>query len=490
MRLLPRIAACFSLAIVALGLSPDASAQRPGRSILSNDEAWPVGVDTVTSWGAHSDGTLSAVDLRRMAAASAQSDVHVIGGMFVMSELQVLVCGRDNLGRGCLEHWRFDPATGGMQMQSAYQTTSMDFAGVVYHTVSQRISLLDCTGHRIVGGSWDGSDPLGNLSLTTLVTSSTVPFLLEAAALILVPSRNGVNGTMNLVRWPLRRGSALAEIVDATPPSIKYAIDDWSAKRVSLSELTVTEGATSVEAWGPPGSTVEVLSHDSSTVLGSAVVGPAGVATVSLSEQLVIGSLYTARTTDGATGVPTSCVCRHASGEAFSTGAALDGFYYQSGARIGQPFVVEVGVTAGLPSNPTGYEGMLLIGIRMGNTDPLIPYGNNVLLSTSTYVPARGFVTTSGWGMVFGEVVIPNDPGLVGLVFLTQFVMEDGPDYVLSQVYGSVIEAVPQQGASAQATTSPNHFAPAVATQHLQSGLLTGAVRDATPRLLHVLSRR
>jgi hypothetical protein len=152
--------------------------------------------------------------------------------MFVLSELQVLLCGRDNLDRGCLEHWRFDATVGAMQFQSSYHCPHMDFVGVVYDAASRRIALLDCVGQRIVGGAWDGGSSLGSLSLTTLVASGNVPFLLEAPSLVLVPGRTGRNASMNLVRWPMRRGSAFAEwLFPATPdaplPAVTYGIDAW-----------------------------------------------------------------------------------------------------------------------------------------------------------------------------------------------------------------------------------------------------------------------
>lgn len=490
MTFIPRMALARNLIFSLLALAALANAQRAERGILSNEEAWPVGVETVASWGVSDDGELIVVDLSSMTSARVGCAVISPGGLFVMSETEALVCGRDNLGAGLLEHWRFNPAARTLQLQSSFSSSSMDFAGVVYDAPLRRVYLLDCVGHRVVKGTWDSTDTLGGLALATLVDSTSLPFLVESQSLVLVPPRNVSGGSMNLVRWPLRRGAAFAEIEDAAPLAIRYHIDNWRSPSVSLNELTVTEGSSSVEVWAPSGTAVEVLELGSLSVLGSGTVGPAGILSVAIAQPLAIGARYMARSVGQVGETSSACVCRYGFPEVFASGAALDGFYYQSGAEIGQPFIVEVGVNAGLQSNAAVYEGMLLIGLRIGGVDPLVPYGTNWLLSTSVYVPAQGFMTTSGWGMIGAEVTIPNDPGLVGLVFLSQFVMADGQDYVLSEVYGAVIEPVQMAGPFAQAATAPNPLAPAFAAQHLESALVSGRVLDATPKLLQVLLRR
>ena len=486
------MALACNLVLSVLLMTAVANAQRAERGILSNEEAWPVGVGTVASWGVSDDGRLIVANLHTMDSAEVQSGVDLPGGLFVMSEAEVLVCGRNNLGVGRVEHWRFDSNAGALQLQSSYSSSSMDFAGVVYNALSQQVYLLDCTGTRIVKGTWNLTLPLGGLALTTLVDSTSVHFLAESQRLVLVPNRNLVGGAMNLVRWPMKRGAAFAEIVDAAPLVIRYGIDEWLAPEVSLNDLTVTEGSSSVEVWAPSGTTVEVLELGSPTVLGSGTVGAGGVLNIALSQPLAIGARYMARKVGEAGETSSACVCRHGFPEAFASGAALDGFYYQMGAEPGQLFTVEVGVRAGAQSSVAVYEGMLLIGLRIGGVDPMVPYGTNWLLNTSAYVPAQGFMTSSGWGMISGEITIPNDPGLVGLVFLTQFVMEDGQNYVLSEVYGAVIEGTPVAASATQAAThpNPNPSATALAAQHIQSALLSGRVHDATPRLLQVLMRR
>ncbi len=490
MILLRGIAFTCNLMLSMLAIAGLAIAQRAERGILSNEEAWPVGVATVATWGLHDDGELTVVNLSSMTSAHANCGVHLPGGMFVISETEVLVCGRDNLGVGLLEHWHFDLTSEALQRQSSYSSSTMDFAGVVYDETNGQLYLLDCANARIVKGAWSRAAPLAGVALTSLVDSTTLPFLAESQSLLLVPNRAGSSRTMNLVRWPMHRGVAFAEIVDGASLSIRYGIDDWLAPKVSLNEPTVTEGSSSVEVWAPPGTNVEVLKVGSAAVLGSGTIGAGGISSVALTQSLSIGARYMARVAGEAVHASSACVCRHGFPETFASGAALDGFYYQLGAEIGQSFTVEVGVSAGPQSSAAVYEGMLLIGLRIGGVDPLVPYGNNWLLNTSVYVPAQGFMTSAGWGMIAGEIAIPNDPGLVGLVFLTQFVMGDGQDYVLSEVYGSVIEATPVATATAQSATLPNPFAAAFAAQHMQAGLLSGKVFDATPRLLQVLMRR
>jgi len=490
MSLDPRVVLACGLGCALLFFASPAYAQRHGRCILSEDEAWPFGVETATSWSVGGDNSLIVVNLSIMKSARETCGVSVPGGMFVMSETEALVCGRNSLGVGLVEHWGFDAAARKLELRSCFSSSGMDFAGVVYDAVLKRIYLLDCVGHRIVKSPWDNADSLGGLALTTLIDSASLPFLGESPSLVLVPGRNVAPGAVTLVRWPMHRGAAVAEIADAAAPAIQYSIDDWGSPKVSLNELTVTEGASSVEVWAPAGTTVEVVELESLGVLGSGTVGAAGVLSVALAQPLVIGSRYMARAVGAVGETVTTCVCRHGFPEAFANGAVLDGFYYQSGAEIGQPLLVEVGVRAGPQGSAAVYNGILLIGLRIGGSDPIVSYGNNWFLGTGAYVPAQGFMTASGWGIIYGEITIPNDPGLVGLIFLNQFVMEDGPDYVLSEVYGALVEASPMAASSSQRSTVPNPLAAVFAAQHLQAARLAGKVLDATPRLLQVLLRR
>jgi hypothetical protein len=490
MSLDPRMFLACGLGCVMLVFASPAYAQRYGRCILSNDEAWPVGVETATSWSVGGDDSLIVVNLAIMKSAKETCGISVPGGLFVMSETEALICGRNSLGVGMVEHWGFDATARKLELKSSFSSSGLDFAGVVYDALLKRIYLLDCVGNRIVKSPWDGADSLGGLALTTLIDSASLPFLGESPSLILVPGRNVAPGVVTLVRWPMHRGAAVAEIADAAVPIIQYSIDDWGSPKVSLNELTVSEGSSSVEVWAPSGTTVEVVEIESLSVLGSGTVGAAGVLSVALVQPLVIGSRYMARAVGTAGETASVCVCRHGFPEVFASGAMLDGFYYQSGAEIGQPFLVEVGVKASPQTSAAVYSGILLIGLRIGGYDPIVAYGNNWLLGTGAYVPAQGFMTASGWGMIYGEITIPNDPGLVGLVFLNQFVMQDGLDYVLSEVYGALIEASPSAASSSQRATVPNPWAAGVATQHLQAARQAGKVFDATPRLLQVLLRR
>jgi len=274
------------------------------------------------------------------------------------------------------------------------------------------------------------------------------------------------------------------------PPLIRYGIDGVPALDVILDALTVTEGAIDVDVWAPAGAVVEVVDADAGTTLGAGVVGASGTLSVPLSQPLLIGRKYVARLAGQSLPAAGSvtCVCRHGFPETFASGETIDATYYQHGAIIGQPFIVEVGVQSA--SEDMLYEGVMLIGFRLGGVDPLVAYGNNLLLAASVAMPAQGVAIGAGSGMLFSSLTIPNDPGLVGLIFLTQFAMEDGQDYVLSQVYGSLIEVGQAQTASAQTATTPNAFAAIVADQHLEQSLASGKVIDATSTLFQILTRR
>ncbi len=130
------------------------------------------------------------------------------------------------------------------------------------------------------------------------------------------------------------------------------------------------------------------------------------------------------------------------------------------------------------------YSGMMLIGFRQGGIDPLIPYGNNLLLLSGVYLPATGLVVEqNGWGLAHASLDIPPDPGLAGLVFLVQFVMEEGQDYRLSEVYGALIEGAPTAAAQSQQQQPGAGFA---AMLHLQDALTAGRVMNAAMPLIHV----
>jgi hypothetical protein len=340
-----RLAVCSLVGWLLVSATP---AQRPSRAFLSNEEAWPLGVDALAHWGVSMTGELIYCDIAGALSDAATSEITAPGGFFVLSHTSAVFCGRTATGQARIEHWTMHASSGKLQMQSALGMAGADFAGLFYRPSTESLYVLDCLGNRILRGAWKCSDSLASTAFVTVVGSATLPFLAEASGLTLVRSKETPEA-MNLVRYPMMPRSAFTEILDGSPIQIRHAIDGSPAPDVVINGLTVNEGATFVEAWASAGVAVEVLEVESASSLGFGTAGFNGVVSVTLSQPLVLGAKYLARRAGQELpqdpGV--TCVVRHGSPEVFNDGAAVDGFYYQSGATIGQPFTVEVGLRGG-----------------------------------------------------------------------------------------------------------------------------------------------
>jgi hypothetical protein len=182
-----------------------------------------------------------------------------------------------------------------------------------------------------------------------------------------------------------------------------------------------------------------------------------------------------------------------------SDGVGIDSLYFQRGATIGSQFFVEVGLRAPETVQVNRmYTGIMLIGFRVFGDDSVVPYGGNALLVTPFYLPATCMVIAeTRWGLAFSSLTIPNDPGLVGLTYLTQFAIEDGSEYRLSEVYGANIEGViagssgvVSAGLVQSMSSSLGQSPETVAAQQLADALLQAKVLDATPVLIQMMMAR
>lgn len=478
--------ALLTSAVLVLAATATAQ-QRPSRAFHTGTDRRPLGAVADSEWSVGIGGQLIWCSSTRPESALVTCGVTAPGGLFVLSGTEVLVAGRSVAGDGIIEHWKY--ASGALTLSSATTHPGKDFAGVVY-APSSGLYALDCIGNQVLRGAWDGSASLGTISLSAWARQSAVPSLTYSSSLVLVPSGSVTGGDMLLVEWPIVEGSAYASLTySASGPVVSIGGEGSPYVLASggffLNGLTVTEGASAVEVWGIAGSQVDVTDLETAEVVGSGVIGASGTLVVGLTSTLELGHRYIAGPTGQSLPVEHAvmCVCRHGFPETFSDGTQIRGMYYQMGAEIGRTFFVEVGLHDDTPSSAGAVlDGMMLIGFRIGGVDPLIMYGSNTLLATGVYVPAIGFVSGgNGWGLAYSAITIPDDPGLIGLVFLAQFVMRDGPDYRLSQVYGAQIE-----GSAAMMSAS----VPSAAALHIQDALTTGRLRDATLPLLDVLLRR
>jgi hypothetical protein len=475
-----------------LGCAP-LLAQRPGRSFDTFADGGFLGVDARTAeWSISYSGKLTCISTVDPVFADTQSVIVVPGALHVLSGQDVLIAGRDAAGQGVIQHWQSLGYS--LSLVSSATFPTLDVAGVVYDPAgSGTLYVLDSVGQRILKGTWNPPTSLSGVTLTQWVGTTQVADLAFADERTIAPEPSG---GVRLMYWPFLENVA-GVVVQQSGSSIvlgSYSCTGTDViNDVWVDELTASEAGTSVRVVAPSGVAFEVLDTTVGGTVGTGVGGSTGSTTITISPPLVIGNVYVARRT----GQPVSgergftCVRRYGYPETFSDGTHIRGMYFQLGAGIGQTFFVEAGLKneAAPLAADIAYQGMMLIGIRVGSPDPIVPYGSNQLLASGAYLPAKGFVSSrNGWGLAYSSIAIPNDPGLVGLVFFVQFAMEDGLDYRLSEVYGALIEGSPMETMAAMnAGPGVAEFAGAV---HLQGALLEGQVLNAAPQLIQILPRR
>lgn len=491
-----RILSCLVAFSVMLS---SAVAQRRARAFDTGSDRRYLGKCAGSDWAISKVGNLIFCDAAGLGSSLAASGVSAPGGMHVLSYSEALVSGRNAAGHGVVEHWRY--IGGSLVLSSFLVFPGADFVGVVYLPDTGKLYLLDCLGNRILRGTWNGTDPLTSVSLAMWVDSTTVPYLSNSTSLVLAPDV-GSGGKLLATDWRMIDGQGYMSMEDdLTGAKIETKLDGnpyvLATPPLFLNGLTVSEGATAVEVWAPSGSQVEVLDLDLSVVIGSGSAGST-VFSVPLTQPLVLGHRYVVRPVGGQEYGDHSVVCaaRFGQSESFADGTQIGGVYYQLGARIGESFTAEVGLQDDTP--PTAgslYGGAMLVGFRIGGVDPIVPFGTNLLLASGVYIPASGFVLGSnGWGMAYSSIPIPNDPALVGLVFLIQFAMEDGSDYRLSQIYGAQIlgaSVTSLAGSGSAGVAGSGSGLPEMrAHSHLLEGAARGVVRDATSLMLGIISSR
>ncbi|MCA3009591.1 MAG: hypothetical protein INH34_14550 [Phycisphaerales bacterium] len=485
------IAGKCALAWMLLLAAPTLPAQRAARVFILSEEARYFGRSAVScEWFVGADGKVTSKSwFAPYGSRSGRGDIAVPGALFALSSDAALVGGRSTAGDGVLEHWAND--SGVLRRQGIRTVPNADFVGVHCSTPGGTIYLLDGVGNRILRGAWSdtGSASLADVALQPWLTSATLPVLAQAGQFCMAPG-GPADEEMHLLRWPVM--APWAPYVSVRDRSDGVAIAAGPQPRpveesVFLDDLTASEGALAVGVHAPAGVHVEVVEGDTGDVLGSACVGVDGSVLVALARELIIGRKYSARAVgqQAPSFRSVECIMRRGTPESFGDGAIIEPMRSQIGARVGSNFVVEVGLRGPRFAGPVrSYDGAMVIGFRAGRVDPIIPCGSNELLAAGVSVPAEGVaVGVTGSGMIAASVAIPNDPGLVGLVFLTQFVMRDGDDYRLSGIYGAVIEGAAPAGASGLPPL-------ALAVAHADEALLFGRLDDAAPLLLDVLARR
>lgn len=487
------------MAFVAI-LSLGARAQRLERALNTHAHAKFLGVGSNThdvEWTINEVGQLSYTQDTQWDFANATSLVAVPGSLHVLSATEILIGGRDAGGSGLIEHWRVVPggALPTLVQVSALSLPRADVAGLAYSSTTGRLYVLDCKAKKVFRGQWSPRSSLSTVSLSTFVGTTDVPDLDEADQRHLALKSDGTNPTLALIGWPFTTNQLAVVVSDL---GTAFTLGSYHVSSVGpdydvfLDDTSVTEAATSVKVFAPPATTVQVVDGDTGAVLGSAVTGSTGEVVVALNAALVLDHRYCARRTGDPTPYDLGAICvrRYGFPETFADGTTIDPVHFQYGAQIGAQFWMEVGMQhTPKPTSDLTYDGMLLIAFRQGGSDPVVPYGSNLLLAAPFYTPAKGVVTAiNGWGLAFSVIDIPNDPGLVGLVFLTQFAMQDGQDYRLSHIYASVIKGDETAQMTSAVGTEEGRLIRAAL--HASTGLQLGRVFDAGFGLTQILSRR
>lgn len=420
--------------VALLVLSSAVLAQRPPRLVTTQGCAWS-GAGS-SRWTTDGDGELIFVNQKTLDARTAFSAPDAPGGVHALSQDEALICGTA-AGSGVIQRWTY--ANGVLSLVEQRSDSGMDFVGIVYDASLGFLYALDAVGLRLCKAAWNSQASLSTVHWIPIATASNFPEIADAANFTLTPS--GASGTIRMVRYPKIRElqgimiDVASEPPMATPLAVATGHNAYAIPAVS------SEGGTSVWVKAPTGVHFDVVKLSSRSVIGTGIgQGVHSPVTTNLSEALVLGQSYAARVLGQVTPTEFSfeCVRRYGASETLSDGTSMTPFFYQLGAVSGSVFNIELALSNPL-SRPTSrtYNGYLLAGFRASN-DPVVPLGSNYVLNPAFIVPAQGgIVANANSGSISIDVPVPS--GLEGLVFLVQYVVEDGSNLRLSQVYGSII---------------------------------------------------
>lgn len=472
-----------------------ASAQRPARD--------------VALLGGPVEASITDVGLLTIVTGSAgavQTGVTAPGGLLGLGTDEVLVAGRAANGHGLIEHWK--PVLGSYQLQSAFNLPGADFAGIAYDPTGGQLYVLNCAANAILRATWDGGSALP-ATWSVWVTSVEVTDLQAAQEhhLKLLPADDTSPARVYMGPWPeLYEGEAI--VLSGEPGSVIATQFSWldlsKVAQIRADQRTVSEAGTTIAVGAPSGTSVEVVHLGSGSVIGSGTVPPGqNSVLVGASTGFLIGEKYVARKF----GDPSFsyqglfCMRRYGFPESYSDGAQLERITNPEDFWVGNAdFMLVGGVTkTPAPTSDIALTGYLGIAVRSSQgTDPVVPYGSNMLLVTDVFVAAHGRIASSGQGLIHGEVPIPNDPSLEGAVVLFQYWMIDGPGIRLGEVVGIKIAPRPPDevlpgagdGSGLLQGTGGRGFSPATAVREWLSWLVqTGRAQRSSGPLELILKQ-
>ncbi|MBK9386541.1 MAG: hypothetical protein IPN34_17145 [Planctomycetes bacterium] len=394
--------------------------------------------------------TVSDTGLLELGLASFQTGVTVPGGADVFGdiqadELEIVIVGRDSNGIGRVEHWIVSQGLT-FTLQSSHQDPASDYADVAFNEAANEIYLLDASLSVIWRNSWDGNSALPTTGWQVWASPLDLPELVNSADMIVeIDETTGAN-KLFLGRYDEGlSGIGAYALVSGTPGQLTVNRYNQTAD-IACDNLAVSigasEGDTTLMVTGPSSTVVEVFDLESHVVLGQATIPTASdQVVVSLSSALEIGRWYT---TNKFGSVPEPewgfrCMRRYGFSETFSDGTSLHAIPEPVDPVVGNlDFKVFLPVrSSSPPSQSVELLGLMSIAFRdSAGMDPVIPFGNNMLLITSIFLPIVGSVEQTGEGGVHSEIPIPNDPYLADVVTLVQFLMNDNAVVRVSEIVG------------------------------------------------------
>jgi len=367
----------------------------------------------------------------------------------VINEIEyenILICGRNQAknGVGVVEHWKRDTNGDGPFVLHGQQVSlpngPHDFVGSVYIESTGKIFLLDYISKSIFENTWDGVSQIPGSGWALSITPAQVPELENRSYKLsvwkgLTPHRLTLarNWEKVLMHWDPQLGL-----------QVERTGMDLQMREVEICPLSMSEGNSMLTVRGVHGTVAQIVDESGSVIGATVIPHNDSHSSVYLASQLSIGRRYFARMA-GANTSPSlfgvACPVRHGYSESLSSGVTLSGMYYPVGYNVGSPAAMSylAAYKAGL-GPPETINGYMAFAFRnQQGQDPVVQVGDNWLLDTAYYINVTGHLNRPN-GHMAGSFPIPDDPDLVGAVLLTQFWIQDGETFRLSQIIGATIE--------------------------------------------------
>lgn len=435
-----------------LSTSPFALAQaaREGRELSSRVLGKTIGKDHVAfdrqGKAYVRSKTLHAGDWTWQTGVVAPGGIETLGPY---STCGFLVAGRSSTGAGIAEHWAFNSGSGIWELASSLNIPASDFSGVAFDGTN--LYLLDCVTNTILRGVWTVSQSLSATPFTVWVGVSEVPLLLRA--------RSVSAWAVDLTNLPGVAAPGIFLVGDdqvdfpfngvfvyqstSGPSSLSYMLGTSSVLTYPvILDTGLVDGDSIVTVAATPLTSVEVLNAQGVVVGSGTSPSVGGEFGVPISQVIHVGELFSVRSAGSARLCAARAIRRHGFPEQFMTGESLTRMTMSPATyNLGNTaFRLYCDVERPLGGPEICYSGLVIVGF---GSDPVVPFDNgqgvNQALVSQYWFGVSGYIGENlRRGFVEIGMPIPSDPGLEGLVLLTQFVVGDSLSggFRLSEVIG------------------------------------------------------